>query len=114
MSKAKSAVKHFRRTGNISEAVKVLKGIMTSRNITEEGSVRSQTQTWYIPDNDALNQFVLRLLNYLPDASYDVDNHDLGFKVTVKGSFADGDISSIAAVKGGVYRLDSQPTDVGV
>ncbi len=114
MSFAKTAIKHLRDTGNVVEAVEVVLG---KRSLSENGGPSSsQTQTWFMPSQDALNQFILRVMDKLPDASYTTADYNngsqAGYAVTVTGDFMDGDLASLAAVKGGVMRLDNPPAAI--
>jgi hypothetical protein len=114
MSFAKSAIKHLRATGNVVEAVEVVLG---KRSLDENGGPSSrQSQSWFMPDQDALNQFILRIMDKLPDATYTTKEYEngsqAGYEVTVTGDFMDGDLASLAAVKGGVMRLDNPPANL--
>lgn len=100
---AKDAVKHLRTTGNIEEAIAVLLG---KKKITEAGEQRQQSQTWFLPSQQDLNQFVLRLLQYLPEVEYKVGQSDKGgFEVKVTGIYADHDIATLAGAMRG-SRID--------
>jgi hypothetical protein len=114
MSFAKSAIKHLRATGNVVEAVEVVLG---KRTLDENGGPSSrQSQSWFMPDQDALNQFILRIMDKLPEATYTTKEYEngsqAGYEVTVTGDFMDGDLASLAAVKGGVMRLDNPPANL--
>ena len=110
---AKAAIKHLRTTGNVVEATGILLGKL---RISENGGASStQTQEWFMPSQDALNQFILRLMDKLPDTEHTVDDYNngsqAGYKVTVTGDYMDGDLASLAAVKGAT-RLDNPPGNI--
>lgn len=110
---AKDAIRHLRTTGNVVEAVDLALG---RRGLAENGGdASSQSQEWFMPNQDALNQFILRLMDKLPEATYSTSEYDngsqSGYKVTVSGTFMAGDLASLAAVKGGV-RLDNPPANI--
>lgn len=114
MSQAKAAIQRLRRTGNIDEAIDIALG---RKPLTENGGdSSSQTQQWFMPDQDALNQFLLRVMDKLPEASYEVSDFNngsqSGYSVSVSGDYMDGDLASLAAVKGGVMRLDNPPANI--
>jgi len=113
--RSKIAISHLRKTGDIVEAVDIALGRSNPPNLAEAES-HQQTQEWFLPNEDALNQFILRLLNRLPDVTYKTEayseNGKGGYKVVVTGKYADHDLSSLAAVKGGVVRLDNPPANL--
>jgi len=116
MSRSTTAIQYLRKTGNVHEAIDVMLGRKAVTLSEGGGPVTRQSQDWFLPDQDALQQFILRLMDKLPDASYSTGEYNNGsqggYKVTVTGSFMDHDLASLAAVKGGVVRLDRQPGSV--
>jgi hypothetical protein len=97
----------------VVEATEIALG---KRRISENGGDASrQTQEWFMPSQDALNQFIQRLMDKLPDTTREVSDYNngsqAGYKVTVSGDYMDGDLASLAAVKGG-YRLDNPPANI--
>jgi hypothetical protein len=100
---SKQAIAHLRKTGDINEAVDIVLG---RKKLTEAGEPRQQSQTWFLPSQQDLNQFVLRLLQYLPDSQYKVDPSDKGgFEVKVTGVYADHDVATLAGAMRG-SRID--------
>lgn len=111
---AKAAIKHLRTTGNIDEAVRLALG---RTELTESGGpATQQTQQWFMPDQDALNEFILRIMDKLPEATYTVSEYNngsqSGYQVSVSGTYMDSDLASLAATKGGVMRLDRPPASI--
>lgn len=117
MSRSTNATEHFRRTGNLQDSVDLALGRGDVQPLTEDfPTARKQSQEWYAPNQDALNQFVLRLLDKLPESTYSVadftNGSQGGYKISVSGVFCDHDIASLAAVKGGMMRLDHPPASL--
>lgn len=114
---AESAVRHLQETGDTAEAIAVLRGRKQPKSLDEGGGpAKKQTQRYFMPSQDALNQFILRIMDKLPDATYSVDDYangsQAGYAVTVTGTFMDHDLASLAAVKGGVQRIDNPPANL--
>lgn len=100
----KKAVSHFRKTRNLKEALSIALG---SKKVVETGPDTAQSQVWYVPNEDALNQFKLKIQNYLPDATVSEKPSEFGYEVTVSGTFSDDAVATLAT-HSGLYRLDQK------
>ncbi len=113
MSQAKDAIRHLRKTGNVEESVDIVLG---RRKPLYEQEAKQQTQEWFFPNQDAYQQFILRVADKLPEASYTAGEYSNGsqggYKVTVSGVFNDSALASLAAVHGGSVRLDGPSSDL--
>lgn len=111
MSNSKSAISHLRRTGNLDEAVNIVLGKKT----LTEAEVSQQSQTWFCPDQDALQQFILRVMDKLPEVSYTTketnNGSQGGYAVTVSGTYMDHDIAAMGPTKG-CSRIDHLPGEL--
>lgn len=113
--RAKSAVRHLRKSGNINEAVQIALGRLPAPapqrpSLREDGQQpSSQSQTWFFPDQDKVNRFVLLVRDKMqldcPDPTEWDNGSQSGYAVTVSGNYSDGDLSSCAGPLLGV-RLD--------
>lgn len=112
---AKRAIQIVKRTGKLTEAIAEALGGNRIYDIKETGEATQQSQVWFCANQDALNQFLLRLEDKLPEAKFSVADHDngsiAGFAVTVSGVYADHDVASLAGVKG-IVRLDGPNSDL--
>lgn len=114
MSKAKDAIQLVR-TGSLNEALNVALRGHRVHHIEEQAKARQQSQKFFAPNQDALNQLLLRIEDKLPSATYSVSDstngNQSGYAVSVSGEFCDQDVASLGAVKG-VTRLDGPANDL--
>ena len=107
---ARKAIEIMKKTGNLTEAVTEALSNSRAHDLSEQGTgQQSDSQVFFAPNQDALNQLLLRVEDKLPDCSYSVDEVDgppPGWEVTVKGELHAHDVASLAAVKG-VVRIDA-------
>jgi len=112
---AKKAIQ-LAKTGNLGAALNEALGCSRSYDLSEQGTgEKSQSQVWFAPNQDALNQFLLRIEDKLPEATYkveDLDGPPPGYSITVSGTFHDHDVASLAAVKG-IIRIDGPNSNLG-
>lgn len=112
---AKKAIEIAKKTGNLTEAVTEALSGHRVHQLKEAFQTSSQTQVFHCPNQDALNQLILRIEDKLPDATYSVADFDngsiAGYAVTVTGEMNDEDVASLGAVKG-VVRLDGPNQDL--
>jgi hypothetical protein len=111
---AKKAIEIAKKTGKLTEAMdEALRGHRV-HDLTEE-FISQQTQVWFAPNQNALNQFILRLEDKIPDATYSVSDSDngniAGFSITVSGTYMPQDLASLAA-NFGLSRLDGPNQDL--
>ena len=112
---AKKAIAIAKKTGKMTEAIsEALRGHRIY-DLKEEFQTSRQTQVFHCPNQDALNQLLLRIEDKLPDATYSVADYDngsiSGYAVTVTGEMNDEDVASLGAVKG-IIRLDGPNSDL--
>lgn len=112
---ARNAIQIMKRTGNLTEAVSEALEGSRAYALDEQGTGQtSQSQKFFAANQDALNQFLLRIEDKIPEASYTVDEVDgppPGYEITVSGSYHDHDVASLGAVKG-IIRLDGPNSDL--
>jgi hypothetical protein len=110
--KAQDAIKLVK-TGKLSEAIDV--ALRGNRVHQIEEAARKQKQVFFAPNQDALNQLLLRIEDKLPAATFNVADHtngaQSGFAVSVSGDLSDHDVASLGAVKG-ISRLDGPAGDL--
>lgn len=112
---AKKAIEIVKKTGKLTEAIsEALRGHRV-HDLTEAEMISQQTQIWFAPNQNALNQFILRLEDKLPDATYTVSDSDngsiAGYQISVSGTFMPEDLASLAA-NFGLSRLDGPNQDL--
>lgn len=112
---AKNAIEVLKRTGNMTEAVTEALSNSRAYDLTEQGTgQKPESQVWFAANQDALNQFLLRIEDKLPEASYTVDEVEgppPGYNVKVSGTMHAHDVASLAGVKG-ITRLDGPNSDL--
>ena len=105
---AKKAIQ-LAKTGNLGAALNEALSRSRSYSLDEQGTgEKSQSQVWFAPNQDALNQLLLRIEDKLPEVTCKVDEVNgppPGWTITVSGAMHDHDVASVAAVKG-VVRID--------
>lgn len=106
MSLIANAIKHMKATGNIQEAVEIALG---RKKMTEaELQATQQTQTWFCPNENAVNQLVLFVQNKLGIRVSDIKDYTNGsqggYSVTFSGEMQDHDLASLAS-RFGCYPL---------
>jgi hypothetical protein len=113
MSLVAEAVKHLRATGNLEEAVEIALG---QKSIEEAGvPATPQVQTWFCPNENAVNQLVLWVQNKLGIRVGSIEDHDNGaggapgYAVTFAGDMMPGDIASLASRYGCVPLEGASP-----
>lgn len=116
MNEALASIKHMTRTGKVEEAVEIACGRRPIPKALREdaGEQKSQTQTWFLPDQDKLNRFCEYLENQLglTCTISDYDNgSQAGYQVKVTGEFSEQDIASVAGSLNAM-RLDNLPGTV--
>jgi len=106
---AKKAIQILKKTGNLTEAVTEALSNSRAYDLSEQGTGQtSESQVFFAPNQDALNQLLLRIEDKLPECTYSVDEVDgppPGWEIKVSGSIHSHDVASLAAVKG-VVRID--------
>jgi hypothetical protein len=107
---AKKAIQILKKTGNLTEAVtEALSNSRAHDLVSEQGSGQSsESQVFFAPNQDALNQFLLRLEDKMPECTYSVEEIDgppPGWEIKISGSMHSHDVASLAAVKG-IVRTD--------
>lgn len=112
MAHAFAAISHFRRTNRIEEAVQIALGKLEAPRIKEDaGKQVSQSQIWFLNDQDKLNRFQQYLQNQLgltcTVADYSNGSQG-GYAVTVTGNYSEQDIAN-AAGSLSATRLDNLP-----
>ena len=112
---AKQAIEVLKRTGNMTAAItEALEG-SRAYDLDEQGTgEKSESQVWFAANQDALNQFLLRIEDKLPEASYTVDEVNgppPGYEIKVSGTMHSHDVASLAGVKG-IVRIDGPNSDL--
>lgn len=106
---AKKAIQILKTTGNLTEAVTEALSNSRAHDLSEQGTGQeSESQVFFAPNQDALNQLLLRIEDKLPECTYnvtEVDGPPPGWEIKVSGSMHSHDVASLAAVKG-VVRTD--------
>jgi len=127
---AENAIEHVKDGGTIAEGMAIALGRIPAPTAllgasathttpadqhTEDAAPRKQqTQVWYLPDEDKVNRFV----NYAKDKEdlqTRIDAHEQppGYRVTVSGSFSDGEIANvIGSLNGYPMKGATQPGSV--
>lgn len=112
---AKQAIAIVKKTGDLTKAVCEALSGQRAYELKEELGAHQQKQVWFCPNQDALNQLILRIEDKLPDATYSVadssNGAQSGYEISVSGVFSDQDVASLAAVKG-VVRVDGPSQDL--
>ncbi|MDH7600494.1 MAG: hypothetical protein QHH07_12825 [Sedimentisphaerales bacterium] len=95
VSRIAEAIKHLRETGDVEGAVRIAIGQLT------EEFVSVQTQQWYCPNENAVNQLVLLVQNRLGIRVSDISQYSTGstggYVVTFTGEMGDSDIATLAS-----------------
>ena len=103
MSAVSDAIKHLRSTGSLEEAVAIALG---KKALTEFNHV--QTQAWFCPNENAVNQLVLLVQNKLGIAVSSIKDFSNGsqggYEVVFSGDMGDSDIASLCS-RLGCYPL---------
>jgi hypothetical protein len=111
---AEAAVNHLLTSTRLPEAVAIARGqIPPPKRLRESGTPgHSQTQRYFLPNEDAANRAVQYLQNFLGAAAtlepFDGEGRS-GYVLTVSGSYSDDDITSAISSLGGFERLDVPP-----
>lgn len=112
---AKQAIEVLKRTGNMTSAITEALSGSRAYDLTEQGTgQKSESQVWFAPNQDALNQFLLRIEDKLPEAGFTVDEVEgppPGYHVKVTGTMHAHDVASLAGVKG-IVRIDGPNSDL--
>jgi hypothetical protein len=96
------AIKYVRSKGSITEAVRKLRNKEVFKE--DAGAQQSQTQVWWVPNQDTANRAILYLRNSLGVEASVVQVQN-GYQVHVTGSYSDQDVANaIGSLKG--MRLD--------
>jgi hypothetical protein len=106
------AVRRYRDTGNLREAVYHFLSRIPFPSLREAGPTSAQSQKWALPDEDKANRFMELVRERLPGVSAAIEGVDQGghghYEVTVSGDFADHDLASLAGPLLGT-RMDNLP-----
>jgi hypothetical protein len=108
MSLVAAAVKHLRSTGNLDEAVEIALG----KREVKEAFEPAVAQTWFCPNENAVNQLVLWVQNKLGIRVSKIEDYNNGtqggYAVTFSGA-SPHDVASCASRYGCVPLAGASP-----